>query len=157
MFSLSLVVTENGFNEFFPPKYCQERSDSEQGSSDRAGACRKAKRTRARLPQNNSKDINRNLPDLPKSNLDISDHGCLSLLKKKRSGIKSFHFMTLHPFLISVKWIFTFILKKGASWVVAMPREPFCFCHHSWLFVYFYWYNVEDNFFHANRIKILSF
>ncbi|KAK4767154.1 hypothetical protein SAY86_014904 [Trapa natans] len=59
-----------------------ERSDSEQDSSDRTDLSRKPlKRLHAKLPQNNSKKIDRNLPDLPKLSLDIP-----GLSKKRRSG-----------------------------------------------------------------------
>ncbi|XP_031395741.1 protein ALWAYS EARLY 3-like isoform X1 [Punica granatum] len=63
------------------------RSDNEQDSSDGEGASRKPQKcTRAKLLQNNSKKIDRNLPDLQKLNSDVPSDGCLSLLKKRRSG-----------------------------------------------------------------------
>lgn len=66
---------------------CQEGSDSEQESNDGVGIPRKPhKRTRGKVQPNPA----RNLSDVPQSQSVASSYGCLSLLKKKRSGGKSY-------------------------------------------------------------------
>ncbi|XP_021727746.1 protein ALWAYS EARLY 3-like isoform X3 [Chenopodium quinoa] len=60
-----------------------EGSDSEQESNDGVGMPRKShKRTRGKGHPNTA----RNFSDVPHSQADASSYGCLSLLKKKRSG-----------------------------------------------------------------------
>ncbi|XP_021862140.2 protein ALWAYS EARLY 3 isoform X1 [Spinacia oleracea] len=60
-----------------------EGSDSEQESNDGVGIPRKPhKRTRGKVQPNPA----RNLSDVPQSQSVASSYGCLSLLKKKRSG-----------------------------------------------------------------------
>lgn len=66
---------------------CQEGTDSEQESNDGVGVPRKPhKRTRGKLHPNTA----RNISDVSHSQSVASSYGCLSLLKKRRSGGKSY-------------------------------------------------------------------
>ena len=68
---------------------CQEGSDSGQESNDGTGTSRKPpKRGRGKIRPNSSKELDGHFPDLSQSPLAASSYGCLSLLKKKRSGGK---------------------------------------------------------------------
>lgn len=65
----------------------QEGSDSGQESNDGTGTSRKPpKRGRGKVRPNSSKELDGHCPDLSQSPLAASSYGCLSLLKKKRSG-----------------------------------------------------------------------
>lgn len=67
----------------------QEGSDSGQESNDGTGLSRKPpKRGRGKVRPNLSKELDGHFPDLSQSPLAASSIGCLSLLKKKRSGGK---------------------------------------------------------------------
>ncbi|GAV73140.1 Myb_DNA-binding domain-containing protein/DIRP domain-containing protein [Cephalotus follicularis] len=62
-------------------------SDSEQESNDGMGASRKPqKRAQAKLQSHPSKGSDGSIPDLLQFQSAGSNHGCLSLLKKRRSG-----------------------------------------------------------------------
>lgn len=64
-----------------------EVSDSEQESNDGAGSSRKPqKRGRGKVRLNVSKGSEGHFPDLAQSQSAPSNHGCLSLLKKRRSS-----------------------------------------------------------------------
>ncbi|CBI26088.3 unnamed protein product, partial [Vitis vinifera] len=64
-----------------------EGSDSGQESNDGTGTSRKPpKRGRGKIRPNSSKELDGHFPDLSQSPLAASSYGCLSLLKKKRSG-----------------------------------------------------------------------
>lgn len=64
-----------------------EGSDSEQESSEGAEACQKPqKRGRGKFQDQSSKASNGSYPDLLQFHSAASSYGCLSLLKKKRSG-----------------------------------------------------------------------
>ncbi|XP_059445242.1 protein ALWAYS EARLY 3 isoform X2 [Corylus avellana] len=66
-----------------------EGSDSEEESNGDAGASRKPqKRARGKIQNNTSKELVGHFPDLSRSQSFASSYGCLSLLKKRRSGIK---------------------------------------------------------------------
>lgn len=66
-----------------------EGSDSEEESNEDAGASRKPqKRARGKTLNNTSKELVGQFPDLSRSQSFASSYGCLSLLKKRRSGIK---------------------------------------------------------------------
>ena len=63
---------------------CQGGSDSEQESNEGAEASRKPqKRARVKIQNNTSKGLDGHFPDV-----SASSYGCLSLLKKRRSGGK---------------------------------------------------------------------
>lgn len=65
----------------------QEGSDSEEESNEDAGASRKPqKRARGKTLNNTSKELVGQFPDLSRSQSFASSYGCLSLLKKRRSG-----------------------------------------------------------------------
>jgi hypothetical protein len=65
----------------------QEGSDSEEESNQDAGASRKPqKRARGKIQNNTSKELVGQFPDLSQSQSFASSYGCLSLLKKRRSG-----------------------------------------------------------------------
>ncbi|XP_030974090.1 protein ALWAYS EARLY 3 isoform X1 [Quercus lobata] len=64
-------------------------SDSEQESNEGAEVSRKPqKRARVKTQNNTSKGLDGNFPDVSRSQSVASSYGCLSLLKKRRSGIK---------------------------------------------------------------------
>lgn len=64
-----------------------EGSDSGQESNDGTGTSRKPpKRGRGKIRPNSSKELDGHFPDLSQSPLAAPSYGCLSLLKKKRSG-----------------------------------------------------------------------
>uniref|UniRef100_A0A2N9IY91 HTH myb-type domain-containing protein n=1 Tax=Fagus sylvatica TaxID=28930 RepID=A0A2N9IY91_FAGSY len=64
-------------------------SDSEQESNEGAEASRKPqKRARVKIQNNTSKGLDGHFPDVSLSQSVASSYGCLSLLKKRRSGIK---------------------------------------------------------------------
>lgn len=68
---------------------CQGGSDSEQESNEGAEASRKPqKRARVKTQNNTSKGLDGNFPDVSRSQSVASSYGCLSLLKKRRSGGK---------------------------------------------------------------------
>ncbi|XP_015892697.3 protein ALWAYS EARLY 3 isoform X1 [Ziziphus jujuba] len=63
-------------------------SDSEQESNDGTGASHKPqKRARGQFQSNTSKGLDEHFPDVSQSQSVASSNGCLSLLKKRRSGI----------------------------------------------------------------------
>lgn len=66
----------------------QEGSDSDQESNDGVPATQKSQNpSRGHSKLNNmSKDFSKSLPDLLRHQSAASNNGCLSLLKKKRSG-----------------------------------------------------------------------
>ncbi|RVW55744.1 Protein always early 3 [Vitis vinifera] len=71
------------------PSLGHEGSDSGQESNDGTGTSRKPpKRGRGKIRPNSSKELDGHFPDLSQSPLAASSYGCLSLLKKKRSGGK---------------------------------------------------------------------
>ncbi|KAF5465516.1 hypothetical protein F2P56_015513 [Juglans regia] len=66
-----------------------EGSDSEEESNEGAGASRKPqKRARGKIQNSTSKELIGHFPELSRSHSIASSYGCLSLLKKRRSGIK---------------------------------------------------------------------
>ncbi|XP_062175130.1 protein ALWAYS EARLY 3 isoform X2 [Alnus glutinosa] len=66
-----------------------EGSDSEEESNEDAGASRKPqKRARGKIQNNTSKELVGQFSDLSRSQSFASSYGCLSILKKRRSGIK---------------------------------------------------------------------
>ena len=68
---------------------CQGGSDSEQESNEGAEASRKPqKRARVKIQNNTSKGLDGHFPDVSMSQSVASSYGCLSLLKKRRSGGK---------------------------------------------------------------------
>ena len=71
----------------------QGGSDSEQESNEGMGASRKPqKRSRGKLRDQPSKSLDKPLPDLLQFHSAASGYGCLSLLKRKRSGKISISF-----------------------------------------------------------------
>ncbi|XP_038890830.1 protein ALWAYS EARLY 3 isoform X3 [Benincasa hispida] len=68
---------------------CQRDSESEQESNEDSGAIRKPqKRLRGKPRNNNSKGSDAHFGDASQSQSLPANYGCLSLLKKRRSGIK---------------------------------------------------------------------
>ncbi|XP_022979673.1 protein ALWAYS EARLY 3-like isoform X1 [Cucurbita maxima] len=68
---------------------CQRDSESEQESNENSGARRKPqKRLRGKSQNNNSKGLDPHFGDASQSQSFPTNYGCLSLLKKRRSGIK---------------------------------------------------------------------
>lgn len=66
-----------------------EGSDSEEESNEDAGVSRKPqKRARGKIQNNTPKELVGQFPELSRSQSFASSYGCLSLLKKRRSGIK---------------------------------------------------------------------
>lgn len=65
----------------------QEGSDSEEESNEGAEASRKPqKRARGKVQNSTSKELVGHFPELSRSHSIASSYGCLSLLKKRRSG-----------------------------------------------------------------------
>jgi hypothetical protein len=65
----------------------QEGSDSEEESNEDGGASRKPqKRARGKIQNNTSKELVGQFSDLSRSQSFASSYGCLSILKKRRSG-----------------------------------------------------------------------
>ncbi|XP_031739375.1 protein ALWAYS EARLY 3 isoform X1 [Cucumis sativus] len=68
---------------------CQRDSESEQESNEDSGAIRKPqKRLRGKSRSSNLKGSDAHFGDASQSQLLLTNYGCLSLLKKRRSGIK---------------------------------------------------------------------
>jgi len=67
---------------------CQEGSDSEQESNDGVGISRKPKRARGKPQPNMNRGSDKQFADVSHSQSVASSYGCLSLLKKRRSGGK---------------------------------------------------------------------
>ncbi|KAK9136957.1 hypothetical protein Sjap_007551 [Stephania japonica] len=61
-------------------------SESERESNDGPGVSKKPRHGRGKFRANISKGLDGNVPDLLHSQSVVSNHGCLSLLKKRRSG-----------------------------------------------------------------------
>ncbi|KAL5541821.1 hypothetical protein UlMin_009531 [Ulmus minor] len=62
-------------------------SDSEQKSNEAAEAWKPEKRPRGKFQNNTSKRLDEHFQDVSQSHPVVSSNGCLSLLKKKRSGL----------------------------------------------------------------------
>ena len=79
----------------------QEGSDSGQESNDGTGPSRKPpKRGRGKVRPSLSKELDGHFPDLSQSTLAAaSNYGCLSLLKKKRSGGKHSLSLLTHAYI----------------------------------------------------------
>lgn len=74
---------------------CQRGSESEQESNEDSGATRKAqKRLRGKSRNNNSKGLDAHFGDASQLQSLPTDYGCLSLLKKRRSGRTCLKFLS---------------------------------------------------------------
>lgn len=97
----------------------QGGSDSEQESNEGTGASRKPqKRSRGKLRDQPSKSLDKPLPDLLQFHSAASSYGCLSLLKRKRSGkISILYSVSLHRYVLHIhcgfEVVFTFTVYRN--------------------------------------------